>query len=423
MKNKLYLLVGAIFGVLLASLVFLLSGNRWGTQDNKQSSTAAQPVQATSTTNAKATAAAQPATQQPTSEASSSSEPATEPSIANSGQHSSDGSDFLRAAYSYHITIAPPIKSFYSKYKGKHSDVKYELSDLNFSYCLEPEELRNARDYWIDYLSKDFTCVNHKHYYHLDGGTYTAGDVNENISGDIIWWFTDINLLDKKKYARTPEDAAKAYSQVRELFSKYLKNPKQNNQDGKLLNGLAERTIVYTETTDKVLDSQVLVGEEKRVFPGGDVMYFSSLAGYNFKNVVVEKYQSLFIGRINKLATARLQREVYFEPEYSFFGRRLNGLVVSVYDKGADKRSTAYEYLYLPLESFDLAWFTDYFRAGIFANYNDGQSYLPHYSIIKGKEVKTYPVFDNKHYLLETDAEGNEVYKWFDVEEPQEKKK
>lgn len=419
MKNKLYLLVGAVFGVLLASLVFLLSGNRWGIQSNNQAPNAAQPVQATSTTNAKSTADAQPAAQQPEPEASSISGPATEPSIANSGQHNSDGSDFLRAAYSYHITIAPPIKSFYSKYKGKHSDVKYELSDLNFSYCLEPQELRNLHNAWSD-VSKDFTCVNHKHYYHLDGG-YTSKRINQKISGEIIWWFTYINLLDKKKYTGTPEDATKAYSQVRELLPKYLKNPKQNYQDGKLLNGLAERTIVYTETADKVLGSQVLVGEEKRVFLNGEVMYFSAVGGYNSKDIVVEKYYSLFIGRINKLATARLQREVYLNPEYSAFYFGLNGLVVSVYDKGADKRSTAYEYLYLPLESFDLAWFTDDFRAVIFVS--DLGYFLPRYSIIKGKEVRTYPVFDNKHYLLETDAEGNKVYKWFDVEEPQEKKK
>lgn len=419
MKNKLYLLLGAVLGVVAAMIGFWLGSNRVGAADSPAPASTSSAAQTPAVQSTSATTSKEDTKTQPESETTPAFDtPPTEPNLANSGSDNSDGTDFLREAYTYRITLAPPIKSFYSKYKGKHSDVKYVLSDLNFSYCLDPQELRNIRNYWNN-VSKDFTCVNHKHYYHLDGGDYTVADVNQKIAGNIIWWLTDIKLLSSKKFESTTEDAATAYTQLRELLPKYLKAPQKNNQDGKLWNGLAERTIVYTETTDKVLHSQILVGEEKRVFPSGEVMYFSAKGGDSFKYSVVEKYQSLFIGRINKLATARLQREVYFDAEYSYFKATRNGILVSVYDQGADKRSTSYEYLYLPSESFNLDWFVDSYRVVATNNRT-----LLYYFANNGKEEKVYFPFYDK-YFYQFDAEGNRVHKWISIEDEakQQKKK
>lgn len=260
------------------------------------------------------------------------------------------------------VEETPKFVSKFSKYAISHAD--YQLTDDNFVYCFYDETIdRIKKTYRLNkgYYWTDNKCVQHRVYvqpeiadkqhlvYDICAGIFDLFFVDDALNK-----FLDLNRKDIQcNYGY----AQGLYDRLADYFTKV--ETKKHKLTVNFVNSTRSTETYMTQVSDMILletkmsevltnwhrCSTTLLSSYDEQFKGGDFI----------NGKIPKEYHARFIRTVNKLATNQLQREVHFEDYYNVNFSK-HGLLVEVHDIG-DEDSCNYQFVYLPYEEFDKAWF------------------------------------------------------------------
>lgn len=254
----------------------------------------------------------------------------------------------------------PKFVSKFSKYAISHFD--YELTDDNFVYCLSDKtKKRITNTFTINKpYKRQYSCIQHRTYVQREI-IYGKEIVLDHCMGMfLIFGWKDVDKflkVDLNNMLCSYQQAQELYKTMADRFAK-VEN-KQLKLTQSFANSLTSTESYLTKTSDMYLI------ETKRTSSISNWKYCvtklvseneNQFTGDNYINgKVLSEYQAPFIKTVNRLATNQLQREVYFR-DYNVINFSKHGLVVEVHDIGDDDECN-YQFVYLPYEEFNKAWF------------------------------------------------------------------
>lgn len=259
------------------------------------------------------------------------------------------------------VEETPKFVSKFSKYAISHAD--YQLTDDNYVYCLSDKtKKRITNSFTVSKpYKRQFSCIQHRTYVQREI-INESEIIQNNCMGVFTFFYTDSPIarflnIDVKNLTCSYQTAQQIYNTLSDRISKV------ENKKLKLSLDFA-RSLGSTESyLTKISDMYLL--ETKKSDATTNWMYCDTrlrseveqeFYGWDHLNdKVLSEYHARFIKTVNKLATNQLQREVNFEQYYRINFSK-HGLVVQVHDIG-DEDSCNYQFVYLPYEEFDKAWF------------------------------------------------------------------